>query len=41
VISAAGFIGSHLCERLLQDGLAVVGVGALIPGYITLPHFLS
>lgn len=26
VTGAAGFIGSHLCERLLADGCAVVGV---------------
>lgn len=33
VTGAAGFIGSHLCERLLQAGHAVVGVDALIPYY--------
>ncbi|MDP6279780.1 MAG: NAD-dependent epimerase/dehydratase family protein, partial [Nitrospinota bacterium] len=26
VTGAAGFIGSHLCERLLGDGARVVGV---------------
>ena len=26
ITGAAGFIGSHLCERLLDDGCAVVGV---------------
>jgi nucleoside-diphosphate-sugar epimerase len=33
VTGAAGFIGSHLCERLLQAGHAVVGVDAFIPHY--------
>ena len=33
VTGAAGFIGSHLCERLLQGGHAVVGVDALVPYY--------
>jgi nucleoside-diphosphate-sugar epimerase len=33
VTGAAGFIGSHLCERLLQAGHAVTGVDALIPYY--------
>jgi nucleoside-diphosphate-sugar epimerase len=33
VTGAAGFIGSHLCERLLEDGHAVVGVDAFIPYY--------
>src|SRR5947208_17126013 len=33
VTGAAGFIGSHLCERLLQAGHAVVGVDAFIPYY--------
>jgi nucleoside-diphosphate-sugar epimerase len=31
VTGAAGFIGSHLCERLLRDGHEVVGVDAMIP----------
>jgi nucleoside-diphosphate-sugar epimerase len=33
VTGAAGFIGSHLCERLVQDGHAVTGVDAFIPYY--------
>jgi nucleoside-diphosphate-sugar epimerase len=33
VTGAAGFIGSHLCERLLRDGHAVVGLDAFIPYY--------
>ncbi len=33
VTGAAGFIGSHLCERLLQAGHTVVGVDAFIPYY--------
>jgi len=33
VTGAAGFIGSHLCERLLQAGNTVVGLDALIPYY--------
>ena len=33
VTGAAGFIGSHLCERLLQDGHEVVGLDAFIPFY--------
>jgi nucleoside-diphosphate-sugar epimerase len=33
VTGAAGFIGSHLCERLLNDGHDVVGVDAFIPYY--------
>ena len=30
VTGAAGFIGSHLCERLLADGHEVVGIDNLI-----------
>ena len=33
VTGAAGFIGSHLCERLLQLGHAVAGIDAFIPHY--------
>jgi nucleoside-diphosphate-sugar epimerase len=33
VTGAAGFIGSHLCERLLNAGHAVTGVDAFIPYY--------
>jgi nucleoside-diphosphate-sugar epimerase len=33
VTGAAGFIGSHLCEKLLRDGHDVVGVDAFIPYY--------
>ena len=33
VTGAAGFIGSHLAERLLADGHDVVGIDAFIPYY--------
>jgi UDP-glucuronate 4-epimerase len=33
VTGAAGFVGSHVCERALADGHDVVGVDAFIPYY--------
>jgi UDP-glucuronate 4-epimerase len=33
VTGAAGFIGFHLCERLLRDGFTVVGLDNLTPYY--------
>lgn len=33
VTGAAGFLGSHLCERLLEDGLDVVGVDCFTDFY--------
>jgi nucleoside-diphosphate-sugar epimerase len=33
VTGAAGFIGSHLCERLLRAGHQVAGIDAFIPYY--------
>lgn len=32
VAGAAGFIGSHLCERLLLEGCSVIGIDNLITG---------
>jgi dTDP-glucose 4,6-dehydratase len=32
VAGAAGFIGSHLCERLLEQGHHVVGIDSLVTG---------
>ncbi|CAN5169260.1 SDR family oxidoreductase [soil metagenome] len=32
VAGAAGFLGSHLCDRLLADGLRVIGVDNLLTG---------
>lgn len=33
VTGSAGFIGSHLCERLVRQGHTVIGVDAFIPYY--------
>lgn len=33
VTGAAGFIGSHLCERLLHEGHEVIGVDCFVPYY--------
>ena len=33
VTGAAGFIGSHLCERLLLDGHTVRGLDSFVPYY--------
>ena len=32
VTGAAGFLGSHLSDRLLAEGMAVIGVDNLITG---------
>lgn len=36
VTGSAGFIGSHLCERLLRDGWSVSGIDAFAPTYDTI-----
>jgi UDP-glucuronate 4-epimerase len=33
VTGAAGFVGSHLCERLVRDGHSVIGVDAFVGSY--------
>ena len=33
VTGAAGFIGFHLCDRLLRDGFTVVGLDNMTPYY--------
>ena len=32
VTGAAGFLGSHLCERFLKEGYHVIGMDNLITG---------
>lgn len=42
VTGAAGFLGSHLCDRLLRDGASVVGVDNLYTGRMrNLEHLSS
>jgi nucleoside-diphosphate-sugar epimerase len=33
VTGAAGFIGSHVCERLIDDGYEVIGIDAFVGSY--------
>ena len=40
VAGAAGFIGSHLCERLIADGYEVVGIDNLSMGVNKIPKFI-
>jgi dTDP-glucose 4,6-dehydratase len=35
VTGAAGFLGSHLCDKLLANGMAVIGMDNLITGSLT------
>jgi dTDP-glucose 4,6-dehydratase len=41
VLGAAGFIGSHLCDRILAEGWSVVGVDNLITGALRNLEHLS
>lgn len=42
ISGAAGFIGSHLCDRLLENGHRVVAVDNLITGHVeNIEHLLS
>ena len=42
ISGAAGFIGSHLCDRLIQQGDSVVAVDNLITGHLeNIEHLLS
>ena len=34
ILGAAGFIGSHLCDRFLAEGWRVTGVDSLITGTV-------
>jgi len=35
VTGAAGFLGSHLCDRFIQEGYTVIGMDNLITGRIS------
>lgn len=41
VTGGAGFLGFHLCEKLLNDGFKVIAVDNLITGQIENIHYLS
>ena len=34
VTGAAGFLGSHLCDRLIKDGWTVVGMDNMVTGSV-------
>ena len=39
ITGAAGFLGSHLCERFLKEGYHVIGMDNLITGDLRNLHF--
>ena len=42
ITGAAGFLGSHLCERFIQDGFRVIGMDNLITGSLkNIEHLLD
>ena len=42
ISGAAGFIGSHLCERLLEDGHEIIALDNLITGHVeNIEHLLE
>jgi dTDP-glucose 4,6-dehydratase len=42
ITGAAGFLGSHLCERFLNDGYHVMGMDNLITGSLAnIEHLFS
>ena len=42
ITGAAGFLGSHLCDRFLKEGLSVIGMDNFITGdYDNIKHLES
>lgn len=42
ITGAAGFIGSHLCDRFVADGFQVVGMDNLLTGNLdNIAHLLK